>query len=45
MFIEDRFCNSCERVTQHVDGKCAICSSIEESKKEPITPNPKFVED
>jgi len=45
MFIEDRFCSKCEKVTQHIDGKCGFCSNIEESKKEIPAQNPKFFED
>jgi RNA polymerase subunit RPABC4/transcription elongation factor Spt4 len=44
MLITDKFCPKCEKVTQHTDGKCSVCSNIEESTTSPVTP-PNFVED
>jgi hypothetical protein len=47
MFIEDKFCKSCEKITQHENGKCSICNcdNVEESKMDVPAIDPKFVED
>lgn len=45
MFISEKFCPVCEKMTSHTDGKCTVCNNIEESKKEAHQTTPKFFED